>query len=612
MGNRLLTNTQKERLSIRAIENLCDRAGNIEADIQSNDKTPSWDGSLFLYKKYEFEECSVASNKKENLLKKINIQLKSSQVKKLSGKKIKYSMEISDLRNYYNNEGIILFYVEIVDFDKIKIYYRNLLPLDLKHILNEVDKKNRNRKKKGKYSNQKTKDIEIYELRPENNHFEKIVDAFYRNIDKQTKNLVDEQIKINNNDKRVIIDFADIDNEYDLFERSLYVYKPFKLNDTNIKAPITRLKVTQLNKKIIIDIFINEKIYSDNVYILTQYKEKYKININNFITMYLNYSSKDEPYDEMTEDVKFILEEARGTVDSHLKNLEILLDVFEYEKMIIKKHSTKEELAKLHLRNIRYSKDDIIDDCVFFKNVKKVLEILDINQSKFLLENMSYEDYENLNLLIDIFIENEKFKIEGIKANSGIVPMEINSKKILLYQEGLGDELCLTNFFDKKNKFTYESVICSPYVFLTHNYMDSINFDEDKANIDIKKYIKTPEYVSKVILYILELIKYYDSIHNKKYLFKALDLLKWIEDKDDIYLNKINKYQIIKRLRSFNMNEVIDLVDIKNKNSEDIAIQCAVNILIEKFEDAKNNMSNMNEELLKEFKLYPIYSLMKS
>lgn len=42
---------------------------------------------------------------------------------------------------------------------------------------------------------------------------------------------------------------------------------------------------------------------------------------------------------------------------------------------------------------------------------------------------------------------------------------------------------------------------------------------------------------------------------------------------------------------------------------EDITIQCAVNILIEKFEEARNNISDMNEELLKEYKLYLIYNL---
>ncbi|HDF2783000.1 TPA: hypothetical protein PC473_003823 [Clostridioides difficile] len=109
--------------------------------------------------------------------------------------------------------------------------------------------------------------------------------------------------------------------------------------------------------------------------------------------------------------------------------------------------------------------------------------------------------------------------------------------------------------------------------------------------------------------YILELIKYYDKILIKEYLIEALELLEWIENEVDVDINKINKYQIIKRIRNFSIDEILDLDNIKRKNSKDIMIQCAINILIEKYEEAKNNMNNMSKELLNKFKLYPIYNL---
>ena len=51
MGTSKISNIHKENLSIAEIQKLCAIAGNIEANIQSNDKTPSWDGELFLYEK---------------------------------------------------------------------------------------------------------------------------------------------------------------------------------------------------------------------------------------------------------------------------------------------------------------------------------------------------------------------------------------------------------------------------------------------------------------------------------------------------------------------------------------------------------------------------------
>lgn len=600
MGNVLLSNKAKEELSISEIKKLCAISGNIESEIESNDKTPSWDGVLFLYKKIEFNEGVIPSNKKENLLKKINIQLKAIQVKKFSGKKRKFSMDISDLRNYYNNEGVILFVVEIIDVYKMKVYYRNLLPLDLKDILNEIDRENIKRKKKKNFDNQLTKSVELYELLYNENTFEKIVNSFYRNINKQTIDLVEKQIKLDNKAKKFLIDIGHINNEYDLFDRRPYAYQveTLKNSNTDILVPcIDNLKFAELNSEDITDIVIKDKVYHNNKYKLIFNKEGYKIIINEVIVLYL---SKE----------KFEVNEPVGIIDDYLKTLNMLLDIIKYNIVIIK---IGKNSITLKIENTTLKEKQLVKSISFFDNLKKLFEILGLRQDDFPLEEISDEDYSTLNALIDMFVKKKKVKKEKENKSSGFVHINVSNKNILLYQLESENHWNLVNIFDKEVEITIKQgdveIICSPYIILESYNMNSVNFDVDKANIYIKKYKKTPEYTTNVILYILELIKYYDKKNNEDFLIKALELLEWIEDEEHSDINKINKYQIIKRLRSFNMHEVIDLVDIKNKNSEDIAIQCAVNILIEKFEEAGNNMSDMNEELLKEFKLYPIYNL---
>ncbi|MCC0662489.1 hypothetical protein [Clostridioides sp. ZZV15-6597] len=600
-----IANTHKENLSVAEIQKLCAIAGNIEANIQSNDKTPSWDGELFLYKKNKIEKENCLDNKKENLLKKINIQLKANEVKKLSGKKRTFSMNVSDLRNYYNNEGVILFVVEIESVNKMKVYCRNLLPVDLINILNEID---RNKK------NQLTKSVELYELRFENNHFERIVNSFYRNINKQTKNLVDKQIELSERDKEISIDIAEIDNRYDLFNRGVYAYKPLKHEDLDtIDLPcVNKLYLKELNTKAIVDIFIKNNIYKNNEYILTLNKNNHKITINNFIVIYI-YRILDEKLINKSIDINFTIKEPSGTVDSHLNNLKMLLDIFKYKKVLIKEFSTKDELIDLDLKTMPCEENDLIENILFFEDFKNLLDILEIKQENFLLDNMSHEDYGKINTLINIFINNKTIKRKNMSKDSGFTYMKINEKKIILYKIETDNSWNLINIFDEKNKLTITQkegdMQCSPYILLNYNDMDSINFDVNKATINIKKYKKTPEYTDRVMSYILELIKYYDKVLIKEYLIEALELLEWIENEIDVDINKINKYQIVKRIRNFSIDEILDLDNIKRKNSKDIMIQCAINILIEKSEEAKNNMNNMSKELLNKFKLYPIYNL---
>ncbi|MDI0267826.1 hypothetical protein QIW52_17690 [Clostridioides difficile] len=602
MSSRLLANKAKEDLSISEIKKLCVISGNIEAEIESNDKTPSWDGVLFLYKKIELDEDVLPNNKKENLLKKINTQLKAIQVKKFSGKKIKFSMDVSDLRNYYNNEGVILFVVEIIDVYKLKVYYRNLLPLDLKDILNEIDRENIKRKKRKNPNNQLTKSVELYELPHGENTFEKIVDSFYRNINKQTKNLVDKQIRLNKKAKKFSIDIGHINNEYDLFDRRAYAYQveTLKNSNTDILVPcIDNLKFEELNSTDIVDIIINNKIYSNNKYTLIFNKNGYKIIINEVLYLYL----KDE---------KFELSDPTGTIDSYLETLKMLIDVIKFKNVTMKIGGTSIK-AKIH--NFDLKEKQITKKISFFANLKKLFEILKLKQEDFLLEVISSEDYDTLEELINIFVKKKR----NLKLNGDnylrFAKINIGNKKILLYKLTSGDNVNFFNVFDNECKILIEqkkiNMKYSPYVLLRSEDMECVNFDMDKANIDIKNYEKITEYINCVIFYILELIRYYDKIHNEKCLSKALELLNWIGDTEPFNINKINKYQIIKRLRDLNIDEIIELVNIKNKNLEDITIQCAVNILLEKFEEAEDNMKNMKEDILEEFKSYPIYNLMK-
>ena len=67
--------------------------------IDDNDRTPSWDGNIFLY--------SNSSGEKNNLLGKIPVQVKGHNIKSFPKGNMKYRAEMADLRNFYNDKGVL-------------------------------------------------------------------------------------------------------------------------------------------------------------------------------------------------------------------------------------------------------------------------------------------------------------------------------------------------------------------------------------------------------------------------------------------------------------------------------------------------------------------------
>jgi len=98
----------------------------LKASILTKDRIPSWDGEIFAYKS---PEC-----KKEDLYGKAPIQVKTKQVKKFSSNFRTFSIDVKDLKNYFNDGGCIFFVIETKDRKEI-IFVRDLLPSDIKELL---------------------------------------------------------------------------------------------------------------------------------------------------------------------------------------------------------------------------------------------------------------------------------------------------------------------------------------------------------------------------------------------------------------------------------------------------------------------------------------------
>jgi len=109
---------------------------------------------------------------------------------------------------------------------------------------------------------------------------------------------------------------------------------------------------------------------------------------------------------------------------------------------------------------------------------------------------------------------------------------------------------------------------------------------------------------------LLESISAYDS-----QIAKEEGLLKFAEELAEMLLNKdpvtiINKFQIIKRKRPLSNDEIVTLVTMRKKNKENI-IRCAISILLEEYDEAKELLSKLPETERIRITNYPLFNLVK-
>ena len=132
-----------EMMSVSFVQLAISKTDFLVAHINSNDREPSWDGDVEVYRK------AGSTHAKDDLILKVPIQIKGHIASNLKKQSITFPIELSDLRNYLNAGGTT-FLVVYVDEEGMnhQIYYNTLLPFELRKLVS-------------KHGEQKTKSIEM-------------------------------------------------------------------------------------------------------------------------------------------------------------------------------------------------------------------------------------------------------------------------------------------------------------------------------------------------------------------------------------------------------------------------------------------------------------------
>lgn len=548
--------------------------------INSNDKTPMWDGEIYIYK----ENSKYKAN--EDFRGKISVQIKGHKVNKIKSGNSKYSIDVEYLRAYQKDKkGVLLFVVEMTDSENTQIYYANLLPVDLKEILERVKE------------NQKSVSIDIRQIKEKSPSSMKMICLnFLRNSNEQMnieiKN-IDEIEKVNKIEFTVVGEEKYLEDY--LFNNDIYSYAFDEV--TNKKYALPKLKEIQKYQTNKVDVKIKDKLYYNQITIVKNREEEYIL-----------YGKSTKIYLDRNK-INFKL---KGNLYERINDAQFIIDVLKNREIIVK---NKKIFLPVNIGEIQKEKyiESLTQDLNYLNKLKNLFEKFNVRFEKD-LDTLDEKSLTNLRRFVKL---NDGILIDGLE-ESGIHFIEIagyciaffvsvdSNKKVEVYNyfNDLSEKMRV--FYLDKDK---NQISISPYINLTTENLISFS----NINIDVmKKSFDSPEYSEETCLrynlWLLELIKAYDESREHKWLEFAEYLIDKILEFNNSPLYRINKLQIIKRIRNLGKEEKDELYEIK-ENEKDNMIQCGIAILLENSSDFERYFNKLENK--EEFEKYPIYNLIK-
>ena len=132
------TTTKKERNAVNAVRDFVDATACLRSYLEANDKTPLWDGGIFVY--------DGEPDKNPNLVGTLRSQIKGTEVEEFQDKE-HYRLTFQELAIYRREGGLFFFVVELLkdDYNQRKIFYRALTPHTIQALVKQTKQNNRSK-----------------------------------------------------------------------------------------------------------------------------------------------------------------------------------------------------------------------------------------------------------------------------------------------------------------------------------------------------------------------------------------------------------------------------------------------------------------------------------
>jgi len=315
----------------------------------------------------------------------------------------------------------------------------------------------------------------------------------------------------------------------------------------------------------------------------------------------------------------------KGTIEERIKDYEFSLNLIKEKEFSIGANTFP--MMAQGIKDQESKQMELEARLKYLNYVVAVFKYFNVDHNKLDYDSLEEKDKLNLKGLMNSIIF--KKSIDKQKQIPGKYFVKIGNLTLLglIYKKFDEDRIVIDNYANLKKgmyriyppgidvrKNPEKIMHASPFVGLNDEEMitaDNI-YPEDIYN-DVINYPHSDDYDTSVSNLCLRMIKVFDGTKRLEYLENAVKILKWQEEGKFIadHLIKLNRLQIVKRMRSLNSSEIEYLIELKIKFIDNYFVLCGIYILLEDQEKFKEYFSKLTEEQKAEFIEYPIYNLVK-
>lgn len=590
------SNKRIEESATTALKDTLLRCRYIDSFIDSNDKTPSWDGSIFVY--------NSVDQKKSSLLGRVPIQVKGTQ-KCMNSEQASFSCEVVDLKNYYNDGGCVFFVVRVDPASGVyKIFYTSLLAFDLAKILRST------RNHQNKYR------IKLKSFPKNEKEIANVFMTFLQNKPKQM-NLIGKNI----------LSIEELEKKGTIIESLSFGATGVGLNNEGIEQFITtnEFYLYARPKGVDIDIPV-EKI--SNVIMTRVIDGAVATGGTTHYSSYQVVYKKGKPSFKIGQGMLLTISDEAGKSNISFNPAGTLSDFIKDATFFLAVAVNKEiTINGINLSLGNFAFPDIEERKVslqYFKDVKKMLDMLGVTE-ELQCESLSKKDQKNLHNLVGAVLYGKRIGFGQIDSTVVFGPLIIANLTILIWATKEEDgHYTVESFFNDHEVFlfadeniTHQSPILGSHYMLMKQeaFEHSSNMDYDKIYESLAATIYSPQIMDQAIMLMLEMLKGYDaqSIKDPALIELASKVCKWIEKNDpqiDSDIALLNKLQIAKRQRQLDIDEIILLGELI-KTEKPASIRCGAYLLLGDNAQAQSCFDKMPSDIQREFLAYPICSFGK-
>lgn len=585
-------NTKRiEESATTALKTALLRCPILESYIESNDKTPSWDGTVFVYKSTEMN--------KENLTGRVPIQIKGTD-RPIKSDTASFSCNVADLKNYYNDGGCIFFLISVdLNTGESRIFYKTLLVVDLDKII-------RNAKKQKHFT------IHLNAFPTEVNEISNIFFEFTDNAHKQMA-FIGKEIPTFESLEANGVEISSLTftasgigltlNEIPRFLSTHDFYLYAKIKGLDVDIPIDKVTNAIVSKPVKADVRVKDRSFFPEYQVIYE-NGKPLIRIGKGISVDIGannsritvHTDRPDTLSDFITETEFFLEmveQGEFTLNGVTLPLNgASLPDFQERKMVLK----------------------------YCKDVKKMLDYLGVTE-ELNINNLSDNDRKNLSNFTGAILYNRKIGFPNIDKNQFYGGFVIANLVIWIWANRQPDGMYkIENFFKERHNialFAEEDVNLkkpipvSQFVLLDKQGLIHIsNMNYEIIYEDISQTPISPEYCTKVNFLVLDMIGAYDNQIKKdeKLLDLAEKICEWlrnIQSEIDPEILLLNRLQITKRRRALSMSEVVALVKL-TEGEYSMATKCGAYLLLDNDNDAQICFDKLSIFEQKEFLKYPI------